>query len=263
MAGEPFTPQRITGSLVRAGTYTVPADPGWSQPDRHRADSAGGATVRDDASMGGGWAPASWGAMPTVLGGATYHNRKEATGHRRFADHHGPDGAGGAAPDAELDSTDRNELGDAPGPLYGAGGAAHGGISPQGVSQPWAYPALTRRRADGGVVIRDGALDLGKRHIHTTMDHRQGLHMNRPTIRYVRDNQPVHERSSPYPGSAQGAPRTSPYNPIVRPRTFGVVTPRARRILRPFGQTDMTEVDQHPSQTPAYDPGTIGGEWAL
>lgn len=256
-----FATQRISGSLVRAGTYTVPADPGYAQPDRHRSDSAGGGTIRDDASAGGGWAPASWGTMPNVLDGESYQHG--ATGHRRFATHDGDQGRGAALPDNELDSTDRNINGDAPGPLYGSGGAAHNGISPTGVSADWANGPNTRRRADGGVVLRAGGLDLGKRHIHTTGEHRQGLHMNRPTIRYVRATGPVVERSSPYPGSAQGSPRTSPYNPIDRVRTFGVVTPRARRILRPFGQTDSVDVDQYPAATGVYDPGVIGGEWAL
>lgn len=260
MAGQ-FIQQRISGSLVRAGTYTVPADPGYAQPDRHRSDSAGGGTIRDDASSGGGWAPRSWGEMPNVLGGSTYRN---TTGHDRFATHDGDQGRGAALPDNELVSTDRDVNGDAPAPAYGAAGAAHGGLSPTGISADWANAAYSRRRADGGVVIRAGGLDLGKRHIHTSLDHRQGLHMNRPTIRYVRSTAPVVERTSPYPGSAQGAPRTSPYDPMVRPRTYGVVAPRARRIIRPFGQTTaFTPVDQDPAATPVYDPGVIGGEWAL
>lgn len=254
--------QRISGSLVRAGTVDVPADPGWSQPARHRADAAGGGIIRDDAPAGGGWAPASWGELPGagVLTGESYTAPRN---HRRFASHEGRDGDGGAQPRVVVDNLDQTCTGDAPAPLYGPGGAAHGGIMPQGVSMPWAYPAGSRRRADGGVVTRDGTLDLGRRHIHTSDSHRQGLHMNRPTIRYVRTTGPVVERSSPYPGSVQGAPRTSPFNPIERVRTFGPVEPRTRRILRPYGQTDMADVDQNPSATPVYDPGVIGSDFVL
>lgn len=255
-----FATQRISGSLTRAGTVDLPSDPGWSQPDRHRADSAGGGVVRDDASAGGGWAPQSWGAYPgeAALPGGSWGG---APSHRRFASHDGDQGRGDALPDNELESTDVDVNGDAPAPAYGGGGAAHGGLVLTGISDSWANAAYSRRRADGGVVVREGGLDLGRRHIHPTVDHRQGLHMNRPTIRYVRTTRPVVERNSPYPGSAQGGPRTSPFNPIDRLRTFGVVTPRARRILRPFGQTDMVNVDQYPSQVDAYDPGVIGSEW--
>jgi hypothetical protein len=87
--------------------------------------------------------------------------------------------------------------------------------------------------------------------------------MNRPTIRYVRTTSPVVERSSPYPGSVQGAPRTSPYNPIVRQRPAGPIQPRGRRILRPFGQTDQVDIDQYPADTAIYDAGTIGSEFVL
>jgi hypothetical protein len=253
---------RISGSLVRAGTVDLPSDPGWSQPARHRSDAAGGGITRDDAPAGGGWAPAAWGELPGegVLAGSTYTRPRD---HRRFPTHDGDMGAGGGTPRTVVDSTDTVDTGDAPAPLYGPGGAAHGGISPQGVSMPWAYPALSRRRADGGVVTRDGTLDLGRRHIHTNDNHRQGLHMNRPTIRYVRSTTPVVERSSPYPGSAVGAPRTSPYNPIERARTMGPINPRGRRILRPFGQTDQVDIDEYPSNAAVYDPGVIGGDFVL
>lgn len=253
---------RISGSLVRAGTVDIPSDPGWSQPARHRSDAAGAGITRDDAPAGGGWAPAAWGEYPgaSVLTGETYTRPRD---HRRFATHEGDEGAGGGTPRVVADSLDEVCLGDPAAPLYGAQGAAHGGLSPQGVSMPWAYPAHSRRRADGGVVTRDGTLDLGRRHIHTADAHRQGLHMNRPTIRYVRTTGPVVERSSPYPGSAVGAPRTSPFNPIVRDRTAGPINPRSRRILRPFGQTDQVDIDQYPAAADVYDAGVIGSEWTL
>lgn len=253
---------RISGSLVRAGTVDVPSDPGWSQPARHRSDSAGGGVVRDDAPAGGGWAPAAWGEYPGagVLTGETYTRPRD---HRRFPSHDGDEGQGGGTPRTVADSLDEVWNGDAPAPLYGNGGAAHDGISPQGVSAPWAYPALTRRTASGGTISRDGSMDLGRRHIHTTDRHRQGLHMNRPTIRYVRATTPVQERSSPYPGSSQGAPRTSPYNPIERPRTIGPIAPRGRRILRPYGQTDSVDIDQYPAGVSEYDSGVVGSDWIL
>lgn len=258
----PQITNRISGSLVRAGTVDLPSDPGWSQPARHRSDAAGGGITRDDAPAGGGWAPTAWGELPGagVLTGETYTRPRD---HRRFATHQGDEGDGGGTPRIEVHSQDSTDLGDSPAPLYGPGGAAHGGLSPQGVSMPWAYPALSRRRADGGVVTREGDLDLGRRHIHTSDNHRQGLHMNRPTIRYVRATAPVVERSSPYPGSAQGAPRTSPFDPIMRARTIGPVEPRGRRILRPYGQTDSVDIDQYPAEVATYDPGVIGSDWVL
>lgn len=258
----PFTVPRISGQLVRYGTVDTPADPGWAQPARHRSTAAGGGVERDDAPSGGGWVPNSWGGYPgqTVLTGEDRHRQES---HSRYATHDGDQGRGDALPRNVLDSTDVNSLGDARMPIYGAGGAAHGGISPQGVSAPWAYPALSRRRADGGVVIRDGSMRAGQLHTVTTERHRQGLHMNRPTIRWVRDATVTVERRSPYPGSAQGAPRTSPFDPIVRSRTVGPVNPRTRRIMRPFGQTDTVDVDQEPGRAPEFDPGIIGSDWVL
>lgn len=261
MADRPtFTTSRISGSVTRVGSIDVPSDPGWAQPNKHRANMSGGSVVRDDAPAGGTWSPNSWGRYPgePVLEGT---NGRGSTPHTRFPTHGGDQGRGNALPRNVLASTDKDVNGDQTMPLYGAGGAAHGGIRPKGVSQPWAYPALTRRRADGGIVVRDGSMRPGTLHTVTTERHRQGLHMNRPTIRYVRTATVTTERNSPYPGSAQGAPRTSPYNPIDRARTMGVINPRSRRILRPFGQTDTVDVDQAPALTPLYDPGVIGSEW--
>lgn len=257
---DPFNVPRISGQLVRYGTVDVPSEPGWAQPARHRSDAAGGAVERDDAPAGGGWVPSSWGGYPgqSVLTGDSSIRQRD---HSRFPTHDGDQGRGDAQPRNVLDSLDRNVLGDQRMPLYGSGGAAHGGISPQGVSQPWAYPALSRRRADGGVVTRDGTMRTGTLHQVTYEQHRQGLHMNRPSIRYVRDMTVTTERSSPYPGSAQGAPRTSPYNPDTRSRTVGPVAPRTRRILRPFGQTESVDIDQSPGLADVYDPGVIGSEW--
>lgn len=257
-----MTSQRITGSVVRMGVVDVPADPGWSQPDRHRSTSPGGGIDRDNAPSGGGWAPAAWGELPPVLTGETYPGG--ATGHRRFATHDGTMGRGDPDTRPVVRQTDAVTTGDAAGPLYGNGGAAHDGISPQGVSAPWAYPAGARRRADGGMVVRDGSLDLGKRHIHVSDQHRQGLHMNRPTIRYVRTTSPVVERSSPFPTGNHGAPRTSPFNPIARARTVGPIPTRTRRLMRPTGQTDYVDIDVDPSGVDDYDPGVVTGDgWVL
>jgi hypothetical protein len=180
-------------------------------------------------------------------------------GHRGANSHHGGQGRGLLPrPARELDNRDNldgtgrhtpADLSEA-----GASGAANGGISPTGVSAPWANGPVARRRADGTMISRAGGLDLGTDYTRVAETHHQGLHMNTPRIRGVRQTVPVTERSSPSPGG-----RTSPFNPIARAVTMGPNNPRMRRIVRPFGQTDYVADDQAPST--ALDGGTVGGEW--
>jgi hypothetical protein len=247
---------RLTGRLVTTYQVNVPADPGWAQPWRHSADSEGGGVDRDDASSGGGWQPYAWDTpiTQTVLPGESYSGRPTHYG----TGHDGSEGRGTGRPAEELRNGDAWESGDPPGRLLGASGAANGGLVATGVSAPWANAPVFRRRADGGQVSNPGGLDLGQRHIHTVERHRQGLHFNHPFLRFIRTRVPGREMSSPYPGG-----RTSPYNPIDRVRTAGPVAPRLRRILRPYGQTDYVAQDQYPADTPKYDSGSIGGDWAL
>jgi hypothetical protein len=248
--------ERLTGRLVTSYQIDIPPDPGWAQPWRHTADSAGGGVDRDDAPAGGGWQPYGWDTAitQTVLTGSSYgpSPSHHSTGHD------GPEGRGTGRPAEELRNLDRDHSGDDPGQLYGAAGADNGGLVATGVSAPWANAPVHRRRADGKQVSNPGGLDLGHRHIHTTERHRQGLHFNRPFLRFIRTRITGRETSSPYPGG-----KTSPYNPIDRLRTVGPVAPRLRHILRPYGQTDYVAQDQAPAAAPLLDGGAIGGEWAL
>lgn len=226
---------RLAGRLVASYSVTLPSAPGWAQPARHREEAPGGDPSRDEAPAGGGWQPEEWGTVPgaLALAGTT---TGEPPSHKSAGTHRGLLGRGAGRRATALESLDRTVTGDPAGALLGAAGAAHGGIVRQGVSDPWAYPAVARRRADGGTVTRDGTLRLGRRHVHVSEEHRQGLHMNRPTIRYVRE----------------AAPTVAQERAI---RAVGPVAARSRAILRPQGQTD--EAPAVPANA-----GPIGGEWA-
>lgn len=249
--------ERFSGSLVHRYALDVPADPGWTQPERHHGDSAGGAVDRDDASAGGGWQPFAWDDRIPVLPGTSGRvpGSHYGTGHR------GAQGRGEAGPTEELASTDQ-QLGGLHSPAdlrrAGAAGAANGGLVATGVSAPWANAPVARRRADGKAVVNPGGLRLGTDYSIRADSHRQGLHMNRPFLRFIRMSAPVVERTSPSPGG-----KTSPYDPMVRARTVGPINPRLRRLVKPFGQTDMVDIDSDPAGAPVYDPGPIGGDWAL
>lgn len=246
---------RISGGLVRTYSLDIPADPGWSQPARHQADAPGGGTDRDDAPSGGGWQPYGWDAPVTVLPGTTWGPQPT---HRGDRSHRGEAGRGEHPRPANfLESLDSVESGDLPGRLQGAAGAAHGGLTATGVSAPWATRPVARRRADGKQVINPGGLALGQVHLHTTDRHRQNLHLNRPSLRLVRENRPTVETSSASPGGRY----TSTYNPISRAVTMGPTTVRQRRQQKPFGQTDYVDVDQQPYDSAIYDPGPINGGW--
>lgn len=183
-----MTTPRFSGRLTQAYTVTVPSDPGWAQPDRHSADAAGGGIDRDDAATGGGWQPASWGDTSNLAG--LYGNTlpRVETGHTRTPGHTGPEGRGAGQERVILDSADGDLGGDRSGILYGAGGAANGGLVASG-SAPWMSPGASRRRADGGLVTREPGFKVGHWHITVRGNHRQGLHLNRPTIRGVREKQ--------------------------------------------------------------------------
>lgn len=224
---------RITGALVNSYAIDVPADPGWSQPWRHKADAAGGDVERDDAPVGGGWQPYGWDTGVNVLAGESYSPppSHKGTGHR------GDYGRGGARERVPVGNRDKHTGGDGPAPLLGAGGAANGGLVATGVSAPWANAPVGRRRADGGTAMNPGGLRLGRRHVHTTEEHRQGLHFNRPSLRFIRMTKPTvsTEKSG---------------------RPVGAIAPKGRTILRPQGQ----ELDVPAEPTNA---GPIGGDWAL
>lgn len=250
--------QRFSGSLTHQYALDVPSDPGWAQPARHHGDSAGGAIDRDDASAGGGWQPAGWDERVPVLPGTS---GASTSSHYGTGSHYGDMGHGDAGPDVELDSLDeqlggRHTAADLR--RAGAAGAANGGLVATGVSAPWANAPVVRRRADGKAVVNPGGMRLGTDYQPRVDRHRQGLHFNRPFLRFIRVNRPVQERSSPSPGG-----RTSPYDPMVRARTVGPINPRLRRLVKPFGSADYVDVDQDPAHTAAYDPGPIGGDWAL
>lgn len=251
-------PRTLTGGMY---AVTVPADPGWAQPARHAATAPGGGVDRDDASAGGGWQPYAWGmdVPASVLPGESA--RPSSPGHAGSRSHAGAYGRGQTPrPARELGNPDNLAGTGLHTPetldLAGASGAANGGISPTGVSAPWANGPVSRRRADGTMISRAGGLALGTDYVRVAETHHQGLHMNRPTIRGVRQTSPVVERSSPSPGG-----RTSPYDPMAPGRTKGPIAPRLRRIVRPYGQTDYVSYDQDPGA--AVDSGTVGGEWVL
>lgn len=228
---------RITGRLVQSYSYTVPADPGWAQPDRHRGGEGEEPNARDHAPSGGGWQPEAWGASGVnVLPGqavAAFQNN-----HHGGTSHLGDTGRGTASPVVQLDNLDQlHAPGDSPAPLLGAAGAANGGLRADG-SAPWMSPGASRRRADGGLAFRLPGFRLGHKHTPVTAEHRQGLHMNRPKIRGVRQKI-----------------ITTGYDPNGRP--VGPVQPKSHPQLG--GYTYDT------TSPPAQDgnAGPIGGEWSL
>lgn len=256
--------ERLTGSLTRAYALDIPADPGGAQPARHSADAPGGGVERDDAPAGGGWQPSEWDSplAPMVLPGDSRDPYGQDNRGHVGKGHKGPRGRGTAREAAQIPHRDtragRGRHGAAGLDTAGAAGAAHGGLVATGVSAPWANAPVFRRRADGAQVRNPGGLRLGSTYTPVGDRHRQGLHFNRPFLRFVRINTPVVERSSPNPGST----RTAMYDPLARERTAGPVEPRLRRIQRPYGQTDYVDVDQNPAATGRYDAGPIGGDWA-
>jgi hypothetical protein len=228
------TPDRFAGRLVQTYSYTVPADPGWAQPDRHRETSPE-PNARDHAPKGGGWQPAAWGESGVnVLPGtaATFVNN-----HHGTMSHHGDMGRGAAGPSVQLGNLDELRApGDSPAPLLGAAGAANGGLRAEG-SAPWMSPGASRRRADGGMVFRMPGFRLGHKHTPVTAEHRQGLHMNRPKIRGVRQKI-----------------ITTGYDPNGRPA--GPVQPKNHPQLGGYTYDDV------PPAGPT-NAGPIGGGWAL
>jgi hypothetical protein len=225
---------RISGRLVQTYSYTVAAEPGWAQHDRHTGEGTEPNT-RDDAPAGGGWQPAAWGESGVnVLPG------EDATSliasHKGDGSHYGLEGRGAAGDWEQLDNRDSLNGGDSPGLMLGAGGAANGGLRAEG-SAPWMSPGASRRRADGGIVTRAAGFLLGHRHVPVTGEHRQGLHMNKPTIRGVRQKI-----------------ITAGYDPNGRP--VGPIIPKSHAQLQ--GVTyDNAE------SAPTRDAGPVGGGWAL
>lgn len=212
--------QRFSGRLAAAWSVTEPAAPGWAQHARHQEDAPGADTDRDEMPSGGGWQPPVWDTVPGVQV-MTGHSFTDATGTHHGGDSHdGHEGRGAGTPRSVLANTDK-PLGGPSGtsPMLGAAGAANGGLRAEG-SAPWMSPAITRRRADGGVVTRAGGFRLGELYVRLTGIHRQGLHMNRPTIRGVREAQPTKGNGDPLRRSGVLAP--TPRTPIA-PVTSGVV----------------------------------------
>jgi hypothetical protein len=219
---------------------TVPADPGWAQPRRHDADAGGGAVDRDNAPTGGGWQPDAW-TSTTGLAGLRGEQLADAgdTGHRGGGSHRGDEGRGAGRRRVVLESTDKLTGGYAPTQNWGAGGAANGGLRAEGAA-PWMSPGTSRRRADGGVVSRAAGYFLGRAWYRRPLEkHRQGLHLNRPTIRGVREKQITK--------STVGAART-----------VGPLQPRARKTVAPYS-TPAPAADYATLQPAARS--VIGSEW--
>lgn len=230
---------RISGRLVQNYSYTVPADPGFAQHARHTGEGTEPNT-RDDAPAGGGWQPTAWGesGVNVLPGNAAALVQGGMSGnHKGDHSHHGPlhHGASREIP-TRLDNLDDINGGDSPGQLLGAGGANNGGLRADG-SAPWMNPGASRRRADGGVVTRAPGFLLGHRHVPVTGEHRQGLHMNKPTIRGVRQKI-----------------ITAGKDPGVR--MVGPIIPKSH------AQLPGTTYDTAASMA-TRSAGAIGGEWAL
>lgn len=232
--------QRFGGRLVQAYSYTVPADPGWAQPDRHR-DLTPEPNGRDQAPKGGGWQPAAWGETGVnVLPGSGATPASPGWNHKGTGSHHGDLGRGAAGEYTWLDNRDTYSApGDSPGKLLGSGGAANGGLRADG-SAPWMSPGASRRRADGGTVTRAPGFLLGHTHTPVKGDHRQGLHMNRPKIRGVRQKIVTFAK---IPGDNNARP-AGPVQPKVHAQLGGYT----------YDENGMT------ADTNA---GPIGGGWAL
>jgi len=236
-------PDRMSGRLVQTYSFVAPADPGFAQHARHTGEGEE-PNVRDDAPSGGGWQPTAWGesgvnVLPGGQGNGRYPDAPGNSPSHKGSDdgHHGDTGRGSsAAPVARLDNLDTLTGGDSPGQLLGAGGAANGGLRADG-SAPWMSPGASRRRADGGIVTRAPGFDLGHRHVPVTGDHHQGLHMNKPTIRGVRQKIITHA-----------------YDP--NNRAAGVLIPKSHAQLQGVAY-DSAE------SAPTRDAGPIGGGWAL
>lgn len=233
------SPDRLTGRLVSNYSYTVPAEPGFAQHGRHTGEGTEPNT-RDDAPAGGGWQPAAWGesGVNVLPGNAVARLRAGTSGnHEGDNSHTGNMGTGEAHElPGRLINPDRLNGGDSPGQLLGAGGAANGGLRAEG-SAPWMSPGASRRRADGKVVTRVAGFLLGHRHVPVTGEHRQGLHMNKPTIRGVRQKI-----------------ITAGKDPGVR--TVGPIIPKSHAQLQ--GVTYDAAASM-----PTRNAGAIGGEWAL
>lgn len=225
---------RMSGRLVQTYSYTVPAEPGWAQPDRHKGEGSE-PNERDDAPAGGGWQPASWGESGVnVLPGEAASSL--IASHKGDGSHKGLEGRGAAGKWASLGNRDSLNGGDSAGLLLGAAGAANGGLRAEG-SAPWMSPGASRRRADGGLVQRAAGFLLGHRHVPVTGEHRQSLHMNKPTIRGVRQKI-----------------ITSGKDLSLRP--VGVQIPKSHAKLQ--GVTYDTA-----ESAPTRSAGAIGAEWTL
>lgn len=234
-----MTADRISGRLVQSYSYVTPAEPGWAQPRVHRGDGTA-PTDRDNAPAGGGWQPKEW-TDPTVVkvldGDSQPH--EQPSDHRRRDDRHRGIMRRGAAVDRHaLDSLDRFQGGPSgTAPILGAGGANNGGLRAEG-SAPWMSPGASRRRADGGVVSRAPGFRPGYRYVVNTQEHRQGLHMNKPTIRGVREKIVTK--------SVEKSLRTS-----------GPLAPSSRTIIPPYS-TPAATVRVEPAA-----PSVIGGGWVM
>lgn len=227
---------RISGRLVQSYSFTTAAEPGWAQHRRHQSDVPA-PTDRDNAPGGGGWQPDEWDSEPAqiVLSG---DNQPTSRGHRRTASHDGDEPRGAGQRRVPADSLDRFQGGPSgTSPLIGAGGAANGGLRAEG-SIGWMNPGASRRRADGGQVTRAPGFRLGYRYVINTQEHRQGLHMNKPTIRGVREKQIIKGR-----------------DPSIR--TNGPLAPTARTIIPPYTAPADT------LRTPPASPDVIGGGWVM
>lgn len=230
---------RLTGRLVQEYSYTVPAEPGFAQHARHQGEGDEPNT-RDDAPSGGGWQPTAWGesgvnVLPGGAGNGSYPT--DDRNHKGSLSHKGGQGRGAIGESVvRLDNPDALNGGDSPGQLLGAGGAANGGLRAEG-SAPWMSPGATRRRADGGIVVRAAGFLLGHRHVPVTGEHRQGLHMNKPTIRGVRQKIIT----------AGTDPNGRPAGPII---------PKSHASL-PGVAYDSAD------SAPTRDAGPIGAGWAL
>jgi hypothetical protein len=234
----------LSGRLTARSRITMssPGPLGRADPSQHRPD---GPTAPDRAQGVPGLPPPA--AMTGPLSAPSDSGPGFRPDHTAGPSHRGPGGNAPAHP--ALASTDRRTGGDhTPQQMYGAGGAAHGGIRPSGSSQAWANP---------------GGIRMGMLYHPASVARPQSaaLHLNTPRMRAIRYSGPVPGNlSSPYPGGQSGTstPITSPFNPAAIARGSGTYLPRTLPVQR---TGSALTADQVPGDY--ADPGPIGGGWAL
>lgn len=233
------TPTRSRGSWMprSGGTWTSPtgnvvraAPLGAHSPERHRAPDTTPVT-RDDAPPDAGtpeflsgdrvaWLAAGGADSTSAVGGhaedAGGDHARESRGIRHVD-----------APDT-VDYAHTTRGGHVPAELKGAGGAAHGGLRPDG-SMPWANPDGFRLGNEYQPQVTQRAMGHGRM---------RGALRALGVVRIETGSTP-----SPSPGG-----RTSQFDPTADAGGFGPSAPTSRHVLRPNGDA--------PAEAPNL--GTIG-----